>query len=65
MVTKKNKSSGLQSPKLVKTDFSGNIINRANLNNIVPSNTMLKHDDKLYLFDFDTSTIKLYDLKGF
>lgn len=63
--TVKDQTSGLEPARLIKTDFSGNILSSAILQNISPADFMFKDSEQLYLFDSDTATIKLYDLKGF
>ena len=65
LVVVKDQTRGLEPARLVKVDFSGNVINSVILNDVTPSETMFKYDNQLYLFDFDTATIKLYDLKEF
>lgn len=65
LTTTKNQTSGLEPSSLIKTDFFGNVINLATLANITPGEFMYKDGELLYIYDFDTATIKVYDLKGF
>jgi len=62
--TVKDQTSGLEPARLVKKDFSGNVVSSAILLQITPADFIHIDGDQLYLFDNDTATIKLFDLKG-
>lgn len=64
-ITSKDQEAGVEPSRLIKTDLLGNVINSAILLDILPSYLMHKKHERLSLFDFNTATIKVYDLQGF
>lgn len=64
-ISSKDHVSGVEPSRLVKTDLSGNVISSATLTDVLPSNLMYKDGSLLYLYDFNTATIKVYELKVF
>lgn len=65
LITSKNNIIELEPSRLIKTDFSGNVLSSALIPNIAPSNFMYKNKQYLYLFDSLNATIMVYNLQGF
>jgi len=50
--------------KMVKTDLSGNILKEFKLAEIATGDTFIINNERLYIFDHDNASIKIYDLEG-